>query len=539
MVNDPMNKTPAEQQQLKVPPPAASGLQSLQNVVVTSLWSNWVLFELLQQEIQLQRLLRQQSLSPRPPSTSNTTLPNSCNNTTANAQPCCSSATTFIVPVNDLNKNNADDSSQDPAPTTAAEVVSPSPTHRQQAAGQKPKPSKNRYNAFVSQPEDKYDYSRENSPNQAPTKTAEIVTPSPTHRQQLADHKPKHSMNIYDEALDSQPEDAHDCSPNPAPIKSVEVTTPSRTHREQAAGQKPKPSRSRYDATPVLQPEDDDEYISNPATTQTAEMVTPSATHRQQVAGPKPKPSKYRYDTALVSQQVRQLPSSSKFDTRNMLNILRTRAAKQATMSKEPADTLPGTQGYEKAAPNTATLPAVKQRHQPTNGRSPSGTSKYEGRLWYKKGAPNCRTRLQCAPRVHQYQPACPPSNIRKVEPPPKDTASNSSHNEKLINNNTSVAEDQAQMPQGTTTETLPTSKLSMQPKEDNKVPWYVNAIGEFCLSNNTEAVLLTDARCLTAEEIRKILFVRTETEYLIQNRHLEPIGSSNSFYWLDNLATS
>ena len=255
--------------------------------------------------------------------------------------------------------------------------------------------------------------------------------------------------------------------------------TPSPTHRQQAAGQKPKPSRSRYDATPVSQPEDNDEYISNSAPTKTAEMVTPSPTHRQQVAGPKPKTSKYRYDTALVSQQVRHLPSSSKFDTRNMFHILRTRAAKQATMSTEPANTLPCTQGYEKAAHNTTLLPAVKQQYQPTNGRSPSGTSQYERRLGYKKGAPNCRTRLQCAPRVHQYQPACPPSNIWKVEPTPKDTASNSSHNEKLINNNTSVAEDQAQMPQGTTTETLLTSKLSMQPKGDHKVSWYVNAIGQ------------------------------------------------------------
>ena len=49
--------------------------------MVTSLWSNWALFEVLEQEIQLQRLLRQQSVFPRPPSTSNTEPKDSCHTT--------------------------------------------------------------------------------------------------------------------------------------------------------------------------------------------------------------------------------------------------------------------------------------------------------------------------------------------------------------------------------------------------------------------------------------------------------------------------
>ena len=81
--------------------------------------------------------------------------------------------------------------------------------------------------------------------------------------------------------------------------------------------------------------------------------------------------------------------------------------------------------------------------------------------------------------------------------------------------------------------------KPVVHPMEDIKVSWYVNAIGEFCLSNNTEAVQLTDAPCLTAEEVRKILYVKAETEYLIQNRHLNAIGDRNSFYWVEDPATS
>ena len=80
--------------------------------------------------------------------------------------------------------------------------------------------------------------------------------------------------------------------------------------------------------------------------------------------------------------------------------------------------------------------------------------------------------------------------------------------------------------------------KPVVHPMEDTKPSSYVNTIGEFCLSSGTEAVELTDARCLTAEEVRKILYVKTETEYLIQNTHLKPIGDRNSFYWVEDLAT-
>ena len=86
---------------------------------------------------------------------------------------------------------------------------------------------------------------------------------------------------------------------------------------------------------------------------------------------------------------------------------------------------------------------------------------------------------------------------------------------------------------------TTPMHKPVVHAMADMKVSWYVNAIGEFCLSNNTEAVQLTGARCLTAEKVGNILYVKAETEYLIQNRHLKPIGDRNSFYWVEDLATS
>ena len=85
----------------------------------------------------------------------------------------------------------------------------------------------------------------------------------------------------------------------------------------------------------------------------------------------------------------------------------------------------------------------------------------------------------------------------------------------------------------------MPTPKLPVQPKADNKVSSYVNAIGEFCLSNNNEAVQLTNARRLTTMEIQNILYVKAETEYLIANSHLKTIDDSNSFYWLEDLVTS
>ena len=511
MLNDPPIKTPAEQQELTVPPPAASVLHSLQNVVVTTLWSHWVLFEVLEKEIQLQRLLRQQSIFSRPPSTPNNKLQDNCNTTTATVQPCCSSFATFAVPVNDPNKNSDDEYTSNSAPTKSAKKVLPSPTHRHQAAGQKPKPSKNRYDAaFVSQPEN----DDECSSNSAPTETEEIATPSPTHRKPVAGHKPKLFRSKYD-------------------------MTPSPTHRQQDTSQKRKQSKKRYDATLVSQPEDNDEYISKPTLAKTAEMETPSPTLRQHVAGQKPKPSGNRYDAALVSQPARYLPSSSKFDTGNVFNILRTRSARQTTTSKEPVSTLPRTKVSGNATQNQGTLPTAKQQHQPTSRRSPSSTSKYEIRLGYKKGSPNCRTRLQSAPRVHQYQPVSSPSNIWKVKPSPKVTASNSSQKETPTNNNTSLADDQRLMPQSTTTEKMPTPKLPVQQKKDNKVSWYVNAIGEFCLSNNNEAVQLTDAPRLTTMEIQKILYVKAETEYLIANSHLKAIDDSNSFYWLEDLVTS
>ena len=51
-----------------MPPQVAFAIQSLQYAVSTSLWSNWVLLEVLGQEAQLQRLFQQQSLFPRVPS---------------------------------------------------------------------------------------------------------------------------------------------------------------------------------------------------------------------------------------------------------------------------------------------------------------------------------------------------------------------------------------------------------------------------------------------------------------------------------------
>ena len=56
-------------QQLTVPPQVAFAIQSLQYAISTSLWSNWVVLEVLSQEAQLQRLFQQQSLFPRVPST--------------------------------------------------------------------------------------------------------------------------------------------------------------------------------------------------------------------------------------------------------------------------------------------------------------------------------------------------------------------------------------------------------------------------------------------------------------------------------------
>ena len=109
-------------------------------------------------------------------------------------------------------------------------------------------------------------------------------------------------------------------------------------------------------------------------------------------------------------------------------------------------------------------------------------------------------------------------------------TAPSSSHQEKLINNNTSLTEYQAQKAQGTTIKTPPMHKPFVHPMEDTKVSWYANAIGELCFSNNTEAVQLTDARCCTAEEVGKMLYVKAETEYVIQNKHLKPIGDRKIF---------
>ena len=312
------------------------------DVVVTTVWSNWVLFEVLEKEIQLQRLPRQQSLFQRPLSAPNNKLQDNCNTIAATVQPCCSSFATFAVPVNDSNKNSDDESTSNSAPTQSAKKVLPSPTHRHQAAGQKPKPSKNRYDAaFISQPENDDDCSS----NSAPTETDEIATPSPTHRQPVAGHKPKPFRSKYD-------------------------VTPSPTHRQQDTSQKRKPSKKRYDATLVSQPQDNDEYISKPTVAKTAEMEMPSPTLRQHVAAQKPKPSGNRYDAALVSQPAHYLPSSSKFDIGNVFNILRTRAARQTTTSKEPVSTLPRTKVSGNATQNRGTLPTAKQQHQPTSRRS-------------------------------------------------------------------------------------------------------------------------------------------------------------------------
>ena len=75
-----------------------------------------------------------------------------------------------------------------------------------------------------------------------------------------------------------------------------------------------------------------------------------------------------------------------------------------------------------------------------------------------------------------------------------------------------------------------------IHPMEDTKVSWYVNAIGGFYLSNNTEAVQLADAPCLITEEVRKILYLKAGTEYLIQNKHMKPIDDRNR---VEDLATS
>ena len=86
MPSDPMIKMPAVEQQPRVAPYVASVLQSLRNVVVARMWSNWVLYEVLEQEIQ-----RQRSLFPRPPSTPTTKLNDSYNVTPATSSssaPC-------------------------------------------------------------------------------------------------------------------------------------------------------------------------------------------------------------------------------------------------------------------------------------------------------------------------------------------------------------------------------------------------------------------------------------------------------------------
>ena len=132
---------------------------------------------LLQEQAAL-ALMQKLPCFPRVPAKSRQrqTLPEVVN---VSVQPCCSSAVTSVVPVSDPNNNSADENNansafhyccssvitsivpvNDPSGNSAgknnanpAEMVSPSPTKRQQVAAQKLKPSRNRYDtAPVSPP---------------------------------------------------------------------------------------------------------------------------------------------------------------------------------------------------------------------------------------------------------------------------------------------------------------------------------------------------------------------------------------------------
>ena len=102
------------------------------------------------------------------------------NNTNSAFQHCCSSVITYVVPVNDPNDNSAGKINANPA-----ETVSLSPTKRQQVADQKPKPSRNRYDtAPVTLPNDAL-LSR--SPHRHNPDAARGVLVDQTHFQQVPD----------------------------------------------------------------------------------------------------------------------------------------------------------------------------------------------------------------------------------------------------------------------------------------------------------------------------------------------------------------
>ena len=160
--------------------------------------------------------------------------------------------------------------------------------------------------------------------------------------------------------------DLNDNSAGKNNANPAEMVSQSPNKRQQVADQKPKPSRNRYDTAPVTLPNDAllsrSPHRHNP---DAARGVLVDQTHFQQVL-----------DTTefkdVRKKPVRFLPSSSKLETSNMFNILRSRTAKRVAMIKQSANALLQTQVNGKVAKDTAT-----QQPPTTKQRSPSRTSKH------------------------------------------------------------------------------------------------------------------------------------------------------------------
>ena len=167
-------------------------------------------------------------------------------------------------------------------------------------------------------------------------------------------------------------------------------------------------------------------------------------------------------------------------------------------------------------------------------------SNKYARKFGAKKGAPNCRTRAEIGPTIHQRSLAGPPLNVwdasAAILSAPQLATPTKNKSRPALN---TLKQPEASHSTPTTKPHEGDTKVSDLGDERTSVSWFKDDLGDYHLCSEAEVDTFTlFHRRLTDAAVDESP-IKEETDLLIQLRYMKPCNTGNCYYWSEDLSTS
>ena len=235
--------------------------------------------------------------------------------------------------------------------------------------------------------------------------------------------------------------------------------------------------------------------------------------------------------------------TESAFATANPFSVLNTQSAKRLTSSawdtRTANKTIRSGKHRTAAKEGEATTTQVST-HCVQRIQRVQRSNKYARKFGAKKGAPNCRTRAEIGPTIHQHSLAGPPLNVwdasAAILSAPQLATPTKNKSRPALN---TLKQPEASHSTPTTKPHEGDTKVSDLGDERTSVSWFKDDLGDYHLCSEAEVDTYTlFHRRLTDAEVDESP-IKEETDLLIQLRYMKPCNTGNCYYWSEDLSTS